>query len=64
MASASGYPRPERNVVTIGSNDSNLGMHVSGNDSKCSAQESLIYLVPFLKYSPLIDFYRAFLSGE
>jgi len=30
---------PEQNFVIIGSNDSILGMHVSGNDLKCTAQE-------------------------
>jgi len=30
---------PEHDFVTKGANDSTLGMHVSGNDLKCSAQE-------------------------
>jgi len=51
---------PERNFVTIGSNDCKLGLHVSGNDWKCGAQELQIYFVPFLNNSPLFDFYRAF----
>jgi len=33
------FPCPERNFVIIGPNDSKLGMHASGNDLKCSAQE-------------------------
>jgi len=54
---------PEHNFLTIGSNDSMLGMHASGNDSKWSAQEPLLYIVPFFIYSPLIDFIEHFLSG-
>jgi len=45
---------PEHYFVTIGSNDSKLCMYVSGNDSKCSAQEQLLYLVPFFNFCPLI----------
>ena len=51
----------KRNIVTICSYDSKLDMHVSGNDLKGCAQELLLYLVSILNYSPLIDFYRAFL---
>jgi len=56
-------PCPERNFVIIGPNDSKLGMHASGNDSRCSAQEPQLYLVLFLNYSPLIDFIEHFLSA-
>ena len=38
-SSASRFPCPERNFVIKGPNDSKLGMHASGNVSKCSAQE-------------------------
>jgi len=47
----SGLPCPERNFVTVGPIDFKLGMHVSGNDLKCSAQEPLLQLVPFFNYS-------------
>jgi len=33
------FPCPGRYFVIIGPNDSKLGMHASGNDLKCSAQE-------------------------
>ena len=36
---ASGFSCSEHNFVTVGPNHSKLGMHVSSNDSKCSAQE-------------------------
>ena len=36
---ALGFPCPEHNFVTLGPNHSKLGMHVSSNDLKCSAQE-------------------------
>ena len=64
MASASAsslFPCPECNFVIVGPNDSKLGMHVSGNDLKCSAQKSNSTLFLFMNYSSLIGFYRAFL---
>ena len=36
---ASGFPCSENNFVTVGSNAFKLGMHVSGIDPECTAQE-------------------------
>ena len=52
----------EHNFFTIGWNDSILGKHVSGNNSKCSAQEPYLYLVPFLIIPLWLIFIEHFLS--
>jgi len=39
--SASRFPCPGRNFVTIGPNDYRLGIHVSGNDSKVQCTRTL-----------------------
>ena len=39
LAAASGIPCPDGNFVTVGLNDSKLGMQFPGNVAKCSTQE-------------------------
>ena len=61
-----GRPRPRRPALLVRSVtlSSKLGMHASGNGSKCSAQrlEVQCTVTPLLNYSLFIDFIEHFLS--
>ena len=59
---ASGIPCPEHNFVSIDPNDSKLGMHASGNDSKCSAIFDLpIYCEQFKIINLMLKQYKEYL---